>query len=410
MVLAGAAVRVVPTPPGTPLAGFAARTSGSTGTHDPCTVRVVAVDETCWVTVDVCGLHEDTCAEIARAAGLPAAAVAVTATHTHAGPSCLPGRLGGHDAHVLMRVVDAAVDAIAEARAAREPAEVQVRRTRGLDVAVNRRDPDRPTDPELVLASLARPSGEVISWLACFACHPVVLSADNTLVSGDYPFFLRDELERAAPGSVALFVPGTAGDVNTGHPAEASYDAGMQPGRTMADAERIGRHLARAALAVVPDASDRWCARGRLGGLGPGAQPRGHSAARAAGPAAAGRAAGRLGGRAQDRCAGPGRPARHLDRLGGRTGPARRIRGRDDRSRPPLAGARHGDGLGRAAARRPSGRAGFLCLRRGDRRRCPAGSPQRGGAGAATSGSGRGVHQRLPGLLPGGGRLRGGRV
>ena len=95
-----------------------------------------------------------------------------------------------------------------------------------------------------------------MAWLVVYPCHPVVLSADNRLVSGDYVAALRDELESRSPGSVALFLPGTAGDVNDGHPAEASFASGAQPGRTFAQAERIGRHLARHALAAPAEVVD----------------------------------------------------------------------------------------------------------------------------------------------------------
>ncbi|GAP59168.1 hypothetical protein AHiyo1_24050 [Arthrobacter sp. Hiyo1] len=80
----GAAVVGISPPAGTPMAGFAARTEPSTGVHDPLTVRALAVDDTCWITVDVCGLHEDTCTRIARGLPFMPERVAITATHTHA--------------------------------------------------------------------------------------------------------------------------------------------------------------------------------------------------------------------------------------------------------------------------------------------------------------------------------------
>ena len=256
----GVASVVVDVPVGTTLSGFAARTSGSSGVHDPCTVRALAVGETCWVAVDVCALHEDTCAEIEAASGMGPGHAAVTATHTHSGPACTPGRLAGDDAAIRRGVVAAAVSAAAAARESREPMTLRHSATRAVGVAVNRRDPSQAIDPPIDLVSFERADGSVRAWLVSYPCHPVVLSADNLLVSGDYVHFLRDELELSAPGSVALFLPGTAGDVNNGHPAEASFGDAPQAGRTFTEAERIGRHLARSALAstrriVAPDAA-----------------------------------------------------------------------------------------------------------------------------------------------------------
>ena len=251
----GATVVSVVVPVGTAMAGYAARAGGTTGTHDPCTVRALAVEDSCWVTVDVCGLHEDTCAEIGTRLAMPPGHLAVTATHTHSGPVCTPGRLGGDDPVVRQRIVEAVVDAVESARAARQPATLSASSARGAGVAVDRRDPDHAIDPPIDLVRFDGAAGTV-AWLAVYPCHPVVLSADNRLVSGDYAATLRDELEATAPGSVALFLPGTAGDVNDGHAAEASFASGAQPGRTFAQAERVGRHLARHALAAPAEDVD----------------------------------------------------------------------------------------------------------------------------------------------------------
>lgn len=258
----GLACRQVDVPVGTTLSGYAARTTGSTGVHDPCTVRALAVGDTCWVSVDVCALHEDTCSEIAAVSGGPRGPVAVVATHTHAGPACTPGRLSGDDIHVRRGIVSAAGAAISAARAAREPMLLRHGAARGAGVAVNRRSPADPIDPPIDLVSFERADGSVAGWLATYPCHPVVLSADNLEVSGDYPHFLRRELERSSPGSIALFLPGTAGDVNNGHSAEASFKAGPHPGRTIEEAERIGAHLAQVARTaprgvVAPPPADR---------------------------------------------------------------------------------------------------------------------------------------------------------
>lgn len=243
----GAAVVEVAVPVGTPMSGYAARTGGALGTHDPCTVRALAVEETYWVTADVCGVDAATCAEVDQRLG-GASLGAVTATHTHSGPACTPGRLGGDDATVRGRVVDAAVAAVEEARAERQAATLSAASARGVGVAVNRRDLRSPVDPPVDLVRFEGLGGDVVAWLVTYPCHPVVLSADNRLISGDYVTTLRDELERHAPGAVALFLPGAAGNLNTGHPAEASFTAAAQEGRTFADAARIGRRIAGAAL------------------------------------------------------------------------------------------------------------------------------------------------------------------
>lgn len=244
----GAAVVDVYPPPGTRMAGFAARAALSTGVHDPVSVRALAVDRTCLITVDSCGLHEMTCEQIARALPLPVENVAVTATHTHAGPCVTPGRLGGHDEKVLDEVIAAAVAAGEKAIAGQQPAELFYREAAGIGVASNRRHTGRTIDPAAQLASFHRPDGRPVAWVLLYPCHPVVAGPANRLISGDYPAFARKSLEAAAPGSTAFFLPGAPGDVNTGHSAEASYSLGEEARRTLEEAERIGELVAQQAL------------------------------------------------------------------------------------------------------------------------------------------------------------------
>jgi hypothetical protein len=246
---AGAATVAVEVEIGTPLSGYAARKGGATDTHDPCTARALAVEDTCWVAVDVCGLDRATCATVAQRVGLPDGHLTVTATHTHSGPACTPDRLGGDDALTRERVVDAAVGAATLALAARRPVRLWWSSVRGAGVAVDRRSPSRPVDPPVDLVRMVGADDDVVGWLVSYPCHPVVLAADNRSVSADYVWALRAELEAQAPGSVAVFLPGTCGNVNNGHAAETSYTSAPLAGRTFAEAERIGRHLARTAMA-----------------------------------------------------------------------------------------------------------------------------------------------------------------
>lgn len=244
----GAAVVEIFPPAGTPMAGFAARTQPSTGVHDPLTVRALAVDDTCWITVDVCGLHEDTCTRISGSLPLTPERVAITATHTHAGPCVMPGRLGGHDPRLLEEIVLACREATEAAVGSQRPATLQYGESRGVDIARNRRHPERAVDPPVQVASFNDASGEVVAWIVLYPCHPVVLGPENRLISGDYPAFTRRVLEERSPGSVALFLPGTAGDINSGHPADASYTLSGSAGRTMEQARKIGEHVAASVL------------------------------------------------------------------------------------------------------------------------------------------------------------------
>lgn len=258
-VRVGAARRDVTVPDGTPMAGFAARGGPSEGVHDPLTVRALAFDDAALVIVDVCALHERTCARVRDEVGR---SVIVTATHTHSGPCVSFERLGQHADAVHEEIVRAVVEAVTGARAAAVPCRMLYGEASGGGVARNRRHENRMIDPpvqilafeEIVHAGPERvpdAGSRYVAHLVTYPCHPVVLDGANRLISGDYPAYVRESVEEAFPGSLCLFATGCAGDVNTGHSAAASFTPTGGGTRTFAEAERIGRLLGDAVAAAT---------------------------------------------------------------------------------------------------------------------------------------------------------------
>ena len=235
------------------MSGFAARQNPATGTHDPLFVHALVVDDTALVTVDVVGLHEDDCAEIRRRCGLPAGNVVVHATHTHGGPVSMRGRLGDpFDDSWFAALVESVVESLAEASARKEPVWAAAGYGAPPGIARNRRHPGGPVDDTLPVIVLYRGDGSVLAAVVSYACHPVVLGADNTLFTADYPGVVRQVLGERLAGAPVLFVTGCAGDANTGHTAAASISTAPSADRTFAACARVGTRIADSALAVVP--------------------------------------------------------------------------------------------------------------------------------------------------------------
>lgn len=248
---AGVAVIDITPPPGLQMSGFAARTEPSLGTHDSLTVRALVVGDTALVAVDVVGLHEEMVARVRARSGLPDSNIIVAAIHTHGAPVSMTGRLGSAaDPAFLLAIEEGCVRAIAEARVNARPARVSVGIGDDPEVARNRRHPDGPLDRSLPVLRFRDDAGQVFAVLVSYACHPVVLGADNRLLTADYPHYVRSEIEAAYPGAVAVFVTGCTGDVNTGHSAHASWTLAANTERTFAAAERLGRRIGEAALAA----------------------------------------------------------------------------------------------------------------------------------------------------------------
>ncbi|WP_418606984.1 amidohydrolase family protein [Georgenia sp. SUBG003] len=204
-VRAGVAVRDVTPGPGCLMSGFVARTSPATGAHDTLLVQALVVEDTAVVTVDVVGLHEEDCGTVRRRCPLPDDRVVVHATHTHGGPVSMRGRLGSpRDEGWWQRVLDACVNAVTEAVEKQEPAIVRAGYAEAPGIARNRRRPDGPVDDAVPVVRLERDDGSVLATVVSYACHPVVLGADNTLLTADYPGVVRRRLSEATGGAHAV--------------------------------------------------------------------------------------------------------------------------------------------------------------------------------------------------------------
>lgn len=259
MIKAGAAIIDITPTPGISMSGFAARSLPAEGAHDALTARAVVIGDTAVVVTDVIGIDADMSARIRRRCVLPADSVVIAALHNHGGPVSMAGRLGlAADPAYLERLEDACVAAIDKAAAARRPARITVGQGSDPETARNRRHPGGPVDASLPLLRIRGEDGTMIAVVTAYACHPVVLAADNLLWTADYPHFVRRSLEDAYPGAIALFMTGCVGDANTGHAAHASITLAAAPDRTYEAAQRIGGEIAEAALSAdeVPITGD----------------------------------------------------------------------------------------------------------------------------------------------------------
>src|SRR6185437_14826254 len=251
MSSAGAAIVDITPSPGLAMSGFAARTEPATCAHDRLTARALVVDDTAIVVADVLGLHEAMSRRIRARCGLPPERVIVAAVHNHGGPASMQGRAaGGTNPVYLKRLEDGCVAALQQAVANRRPATLSIGMGADPDIARNRRHDGGTVDTALPVLRVRGADGEMIAVMTSYACHPVVLGADNRLWTADYPHFVREAIEARYPGAVALFFTGCAGDANNGHKPQDSVTLAANPARTFAAAEQVGRTIAAAVLAA----------------------------------------------------------------------------------------------------------------------------------------------------------------
>ena len=249
MIEVGASIVDITPPAGLAMAGFAVRNHTATGAHDALTARALVVENTALVTVDVIGIDAALSGRVRARSSLPNEAIAILATHTHGGPVSMPGRLwAASDAAFIHRLENGIVHAIEQAIAARQPARVFGGTAIDPGYAKNRRQESGPVDSTIPILRFESAHNSPIAILTSYACHPVVLGADNLHWTGDYPHFIRQELETSHPGVIALFATGCAGDVNTGHSAASSLSNETNPERSFSMAKTIGTKLARSVL------------------------------------------------------------------------------------------------------------------------------------------------------------------
>lgn len=249
MTLVGTALRDITPPVGMAMSGFAARTGPATGHHDRLTVRAIAVEDTAVVIVDVIGISADMSARIRARCRLPDDNIIIAALHTHGGPVSMVDRLSvAADPDYLRDLEEACVTAIDAAVENQTPSWISAGLGGDPDIARNRRRPDGPVDRALPVLRAYDADGKVRAIMVAYACHPVVLGADNRLWTADYPHFVRAALERHYPGAMALFMTGCAGDLNTGHSAHASVSLEASAARSFAAAETIGATIAASSL------------------------------------------------------------------------------------------------------------------------------------------------------------------
>src|SRR5215470_14596190 len=140
----GSAKAVITPPPGTGLAGFAARADGARGVHDDLYVRALVLDDggrrQALILCDLCEVDAPFVARTRRriegASGIPAASVMIAATHSHAAPATFALCCAPPDPEWLAVVEQRAAAAVSEARRSLEPAAAAV--GRGHETSVGR--------------------------------------------------------------------------------------------------------------------------------------------------------------------------------------------------------------------------------------------------------------------------------
>lgn len=230
---AGTAKVDITPPRGIAMCGFGGRGS-ATGIHDPLFARVAVLKEGALslaiVSSDLVWLYSNRIIEEAKRKW-QVDYVILCGTHTHAGP------MDSNPWYSSME--DKVISAIGEASRNLFPARIGAgnapfesvffgynRRFVNSDGKVNmwwenpRRLPNGPVDQTVRAIRIDDDEGKARAVLVHYAAHPVVLGAENTEISADYPGAMVNHVEQQMGGNaMAMFLQGGGGDI---HPYETA--------------------------------------------------------------------------------------------------------------------------------------------------------------------------------------------
>jgi neutral ceramidase len=192
------------------------------------------------VAVDNCAVGakvtEDVATRLNRRAKLPRERFVVCSTHTHCAPALssgldfifsgpLPADQRSRIERYTRELTDAIEKAALEALAARAPASLAWGQGR-VGFAANRRvlkdgrwvgfgvNPNGPVDHSLPVLRATDATGKVKAVLFGYACHCTTLGGEFNQLCAEWTGYACDEIEKEAPGAVALAIIGCGADAN----------------------------------------------------------------------------------------------------------------------------------------------------------------------------------------------------
>jgi neutral ceramidase len=253
---AGVAVRDISPRKPMFLVGYPHEPRISIGIHDPllASALYLANGETALllISVDVLFISREsieTCrTAIARACGMTASNILISATHTHSAPvtaTMLAWRddpvMPAPDAEYMVLFHAGIVQAAMAACQAARPAQLAVTTAQIEGVGCNRLAPDGPFDSEADLLAV-RLEGKLLALALVYGMHPTVLHEDSRWVSSDFPHYARVQLNEAFPGLTTVYHNAPCGNLSPRYHVHS---------QTFAEAERLGRKLGASVAAAL---------------------------------------------------------------------------------------------------------------------------------------------------------------
>ncbi|MCE5255719.1 MAG: neutral/alkaline non-lysosomal ceramidase N-terminal domain-containing protein [Spirochaetaceae bacterium] len=259
-LMAGAAIIDISPGKGIDLAGYPHFPRYNTGIHDPLFASCLYIKnqhkQFVMVTLDILFFSKKHVLyvrdRVEKTEGIPASNIMISCSHTHSGPWA-SGRLDsesllmglGENKEYVDELISKIIGIISEAKKNSFNAEIGFCKEycgREQGIGGNRRDPAGPCDPYAYVMAARDNEGKTRCIVVNYALHPTLLHEDSTVVTADYPGYIRMALKEKYPEAVMLFAQGTSGNQSSRY---------FRKGQSFGEAERIGRTIASCVMKAI---------------------------------------------------------------------------------------------------------------------------------------------------------------
>lgn len=224
------------------LTGYASRNRPSEGKTQDLWAKALAVQDgrggrVVIVITDIIGLpraiSDVIAARVMKEHRLERSQLVLNSSHTHTGPLIRSNleimfTLKPEESVVVREYADRLTDQLVDlvGRALRDLVPVNLSLGNGKGAfAINRREPtpkgvriglnpSGPSDHDVPVLSVSRADGKLLAVLFGYACHNTTLGGDIYQITGDYAGYAQEAIEKANPGSTAMFVMLCGADQN----------------------------------------------------------------------------------------------------------------------------------------------------------------------------------------------------
>ena len=222
---AGIARRIITPPPSVELAGlgyYLNRTGDRVRDNLTATALIISDEQSSVAILALDLMYNDAAftdkirRQVAAQTGLQPEAISVNFSHSHNAPTAgLIIGAGERDWHYLDSAADAAASAAIAAWTNRRPVRLYAGKSELRDMTFNRTRENGPVDTRVSVLRADGANGLPIAVAVNFHSHCTAhMDVDRHAISRDWPGEVVDQIEAALPGSTALYLQGTCGDVN----------------------------------------------------------------------------------------------------------------------------------------------------------------------------------------------------